>query len=148
MKFPTATLLGLLVAEALADLEPLEWLREIPLMLRRQTGQRGGHLRTQGHIATALILKAEQLRGQLATGLFQVESGVLQDRSFILDEAKASGHRAPGLEQVIADRTFSWGEIAESGKSLESRSCHGGAARMHAPTGVSRRIPGPLSQSL
>ena len=62
MKLTAATLLRFLVTKALADLKPLERLGEMTLMLGRETRQRCGHFRAQCHIASALILKAKQLR--------------------------------------------------------------------------------------
>ena len=111
----------------------------MPLVLGHQARQRGGHLRPQRHVAPALVLEAEQLAGELATGFFQVKRGVLEDRRFVFDIPTAAGHRAPGLEQIIADRAFTGNEIAESGKRLEGGSGHGRAARMHGKTGISRQ---------
>ena len=119
MELAAPALLRLFVAETLADLEPLERLRVIPLMLRHDPRQRGGHLRPQRHVAAALVLEAEQLRGKLATGFFQIEPGVLQDRGFVFHVAAATGDAAPGFEQVITDRALSRSEVAESWKCLE-----------------------------
>ena len=72
VELASPALLRFFVAETLADLEPLERLREMPLMLGDEAGQRGGHLRAQRDIAAALVLEAEQLRGKFATGFLEV----------------------------------------------------------------------------
>ena len=74
VELAAAALLRLFVAETLADLEPLERFGEMPLMLGDEARQRGGHLRAQRDVAPALVLEAEQLAGELATGFFQVEA--------------------------------------------------------------------------
>ena len=112
-------LLRFFVAEALADFEPLERLGEMALVFGGEAGQRGGHFRAQRHVAPALVLEPEELRGEFATGFFQVEPGVLKDRRLIFRIAASPGDRAPGCEQIIADRAFTGNEIAESGKRLE-----------------------------
>ena len=119
MKLAPAALLRLLVAETLADLEPLERLGEMPLVLGHEARQRGGHLRAQRDVAPALVLEAEELARELAAGFFQIERGVLENRRLVFDVAAAAGHRAPGLEQIIADRAFTGNEIAESGQRLK-----------------------------
>ena len=139
MELASPALLRFFVAETLADLEPLERLREIPLVLGDDPRERGGDFRTERDIATALVLEAEKLRGKLAAGLFQIECSVLQNGGFVFDITAAAGHAAPGFEQIIAHRAFTGSEVAESWKCLESRSCHGRAARMHAVSSISRR---------
>ena len=139
VELAAAAFLRFFITEALADLEPLERLREMPLVLGHQAGQRGGDFRAQRDIAPALVLETEQLPGELAPGFFQVEPGVLQDGGFVFHVATAARHRAPGLEQVIADRALAGNEIAESGKGLEGWAGHGRAARMHSRPAISRR---------
>ena len=92
VELASPALLRFFVAETLADFEPLERLREMPLVLGDEAGERGGHFRAQRDIASALVLEAEKLRGQLAAGFFQIESGVLEDRRFVFHIAAAAGH--------------------------------------------------------
>ena len=119
VELASPALLRFFVTETLADFEPLERFRKIPLVLGDEPGQRGGDLGPQRHIAPALVLEAEKLGGNLATGFFQIESGVLENGRLVFHIPAAAGDGTPGFEQIIANRAFTGNEVAESWECLE-----------------------------
>ena len=59
------------VAKALPDFEPLERFGVFALLGGGEAGERGGDFGAEGDVAVALVLEAEELRGEFAPRLFQ-----------------------------------------------------------------------------
>lgn len=119
-----AAFLRLFVAKALADLEPFEGLGIVALFAGGEAGEGGGDFGSQGDVAVALVFEAEKLGRELATGLFKVKLGGLEDGGFVFNEAVTGGDAAPGVEEIVAHLTIARVKVAKAGKCLEA-CCHG-----------------------
>ena len=102
------------ITEAAADFKPLEGFRIVALLGRCDAGEGSGKLRAKNHIPSALVLKAEELLAQLATGLLEIEFGAFEQGCFIFREPVTPGYTGPGLEQIARQLPMPRRKVAES----------------------------------
>src|ERR1019366_7151190 len=114
-------LLHPLVAIKLGDAEPLDRALERAGLGADEATDGRRHLRTQGHLATALVRKAEKLPLDLIAGLGLVEFQRLKHRGIVFREAKGMGRAPPEVEDVLPTREVVGIKIAKTGKRLKRR---------------------------
>ena len=79
-----------LVAEATADLKPLERLLELAMPGRDEAGERRGQFRPQGDLALTLVGEVEKLLDDFLAALAPIEVGRFQHRPLPLGESVAA----------------------------------------------------------
>ncbi len=97
-KLTEPPLLRLFVAEAGADFKPLERLSVVQVARGRNAPEGCGELRAQGDIPPPLVREAEELGGELASALFEVELRGFECGCFPLHKSVPRRHAAPGAE--------------------------------------------------
>src|ERR1043166_4800195 len=86
------------VAKKLANGEPLERFLEFALVRRDHAGKRRRELRTERHLAFALIREVEKLIDNFWAALFLVKLCGFERRPFPFDEPVATTHFPPARE--------------------------------------------------
>ena len=119
-----AAFLGFLIAEAGADLEPLQGLFVVALAGGGEACEGGCDLGAHGELAVGFVFEAEELAGDFVAGFFAEEVGGFEDGDVVFDEAVAAGDAAPGGEDEVATGAGFGVEVAEAFDGLKGG--HGG----------------------
>jgi hypothetical protein len=119
-----AAFLGFFIAEAGADLEPLQGLFVVALAGGGEAREGGCDLGAHGEFAVGFVFEAEELAGDFVAGFFAEEVGGFEDGDVVFDEAVAAGDAAPGGEDEVAAGAGFGIEVAEAFDGLEGG--HGG----------------------